>query len=74
MIDRLLKLQARMIVSGYDHPLYDKLTERGWRKLKIATTSQVAARRGVKPNTARTEILWLSPNIPETRQLSYIDN
>ncbi|UUM20951.1 DNA adenine methylase [Mycoavidus sp. SF9855] len=58
LLSAILKLKGMVILSGYAHELYDsKLAN--WRRV----TKQVQA-CGHRGGTKRTEVLWLSPNIP----------
>jgi DNA adenine methylase len=61
-----LEMRAKIIISGYEHPLYGELVKAGWNRIEHVTTAQLSQRRGVqstKAAMARTEVLWLSPNI-----------
>lgn len=66
-VDHCLKLRGMSIISGYNHPIYDRLVDRGWRKVEIPREVKSINKNTVKNNpdliTARTEILWVSPNI-----------
>lgn len=56
LLDRLLCLQGKAIISGYDSPLYEeKLENNGWRKVskKLTTSARIQSQ----------ETLWLSPSI-----------
>jgi DNA adenine methylase len=51
----LQSLKGYVILSGYDHPIYNELLQR-WRII-----SRKALADGAKE---RTEVLWISPNVP----------
>lgn len=53
LIDQLLGVEGKVIVSGYSCPLYDRAFK-GWRRFKRATRSDRA-----RP---RTEVLWVKPS------------
>lgn len=67
LIDVLLTVKGIAVVSGYDHPVYAKLNEKGWQRSEFQTVSYAAGRnRGTKMRGAgalmehvpRTEIVW----------------
>ncbi|QDH59450.1 DNA adenine methylase [Pandoraea pnomenusa] len=58
LLDALLELDGMVILSGYPHRAYDERLV-GWRR--VESKAQIAANRG---SGARTEVLWLSPNVP----------
>lgn len=62
-IEQCLKMKSQIIISGYDHIHYDRLTAAGWHKVKILTDVNATNHKNVKIKTARVEILWISPNI-----------
>lgn len=62
-IDQCLKMKSQIIISGYDHPYYDAFVQAGWNKVKILTEVKSVNHRNITKSLARTEILWLSPNI-----------
>lgn len=55
-VDRLLRLKGRAIVSGYEHPVYQKLTEHGWKHIAYGHTIPR------KDNATKyvTEHVWLN--------------
>lgn len=67
LIEAVLCSPSMFIISGYDHPLYNQLTDQGYRKIQVpaqvGAINQTQRRKNADINTARTEILWISPNI-----------
>jgi len=66
LVDLLLRMTGEAIVSGYDHPIYDRLSRaKGWVKLKYHHISKASAkkRKGAVRQARRIEILWLSPGV-----------
>lgn len=55
LLDALLRLQGKVVVSGYPSPLYDNRL-RSWAKHE--TSARISAGRGT---ALRTECLWISP-------------
>ncbi len=58
LLDALRALKGYVVLSGYPNPLYDDALK-GWRRVKKQT--HIFANKG---SGVRTEVLWLSPNIP----------
>jgi site-specific DNA-adenine methylase len=44
VVDRLLKLRAQAVVSGYPHPMYEALDRAGWQRLERTRISGAAGR------------------------------
>jgi len=69
LVDALLSLPGRFMVSCYRHPIYDRLAEHGWKCVEwthYATSVSKArptAPTGVPQDGTfrRTELLWLDP-------------
>jgi len=73
LVDTLLAIRGRAVVSGYDHPIYRRLEAAGWRRVERETACHAAGRvRGskllgdgaAKRHARRVEVLWLHPRIP----------
>lgn len=69
MVEKLLKVKGRMILSGYPHEVYRPLVEAGWRTQTLEVACMVVARtkqtgllgRGALDTQKRTERCWISP-------------
>lgn len=70
MVDCLLELQGAVVLSGYEHDVYQPLVEARWECIKIETTcnaagkvkgSQLRGEGAAKQNAARTECIWRNP-------------
>lgn len=67
LIDRLLKLQGKAILSGYAHPVHTPLEKAGWERRDFDMICSVVGRtkdtRGIsKARLRRVETIWISPN------------
>lgn len=63
LVSRLLQIQhASVILSGYDHPVYDPLTQSGWTKHTI----EIARRASGKRHDRAQEIIWVRTNSQST--------
>lgn len=69
LVARCLKLQGKVLLSGYEHGLYRPLVEAGWRSVKWKTACHAAGRTrltGLKgagsamARQARTEVVWMN--------------
>jgi len=67
LVDALLALKGKALISGYANPLYTKLEAAGWRRRDFATVCHAAPRtrasglRGsgsLTANAPRTETVW----------------
>ena len=71
LVDALLRLQGKAILSGYHTPLYGPLEDAGWERLEYAMDLAAAARvktfhsmsANGKSRRKRIEYLWLSPKV-----------
>lgn len=53
-VDKCLESKSKLLISGYDSPIYDKLVEKGFNKVKFDVSTTDGNR---KPKT-KTEVLW----------------
>lgn len=69
LVARCLKLQGKVLLSGYENGLYSPLVEAGWRSAKWKTACHAAGRTrltGLKgagsamARQARTEVVWMN--------------
>ena len=74
LVDTLLSVKGKVILSCYDHPTYDPLVETGWQKITIDTVCHMAGKnrgsktRGVgnlKLHASRRETLYMNFTIPK---------
>lgn len=71
-IQQIQAIRGKVMVSGYDHPLYTPLIENGWTqvKLDVATTAGLSKKKALEQRLTgesvygarerRTESLWLN--------------
>lgn len=60
LVDRLLALRGRAVLSGYAHPVYAPLERAGWHRLSRDVPLRAQNSR-VSAETRRQECLWVSP-------------
>lgn len=71
LVDLLLHIKGKAMLSGYEHNIYKSLEQAGWIKIKIeARCCATGTTKGTKylqnkengEKLKRTECVWLSPN------------
>lgn len=69
LVETLLQVKGKVVLSGYEHPIYTALSLVGWRKIIFQTACYAAVRtrnsglRGVGSalkKVPRTEVVWLN--------------
>jgi DNA adenine methylase len=61
LIDIVLSCKSAIVISGYDHHVYDKLVEYGWQKIQFQTITQMNNVKGTgqrKAKLQRVECVW----------------
>lgn len=61
LVDLLLEMKGKAILSGYDHSVYDRLVENGWHKILLGEYAKSSAYN--KPGEKKTvgaEVLWVN--------------
>ncbi|KXL50254.1 MAG: hypothetical protein FE78DRAFT_27537 [Acidomyces sp. 'richmondensis'] len=72
LVDRMLQVQGMVVLSGYDHPLYDRLEAAGWDK--ATHSARVMAHNPRNAGYAlRTECLWMNPAAQARRMHQQLD-
>ncbi|MGC9030097.1 MAG: DNA adenine methylase [Desulfomonilaceae bacterium] len=70
MVDVLLGIKGMAILSGYAHPVYNKLEQNGWQRIDYSTSCHAVGRTRqtgvIGPGSAakkspRVESVWLNP-------------
>ena len=78
LIEVLLEAKGYAVVSGYDHPIYNRLDDAGWTRVEIdRLTTMTASQRGkgedwdreIKPRGKRTEVVWLNEKAQTVREV-----
>ncbi|MGQ9555904.1 MAG: DNA adenine methylase [Anaerolineae bacterium] len=79
LVGRLLGIQGKAMLSGYNHAIYQSLERAGWTRHDFAVTchsvghTRLTGLQGTgtcREKHARTESVWLSPNcLGQARQL-----
>lgn len=61
LIELLIQVKGKVIICGYEHPIYDKLN---WKK--VSKTSAAAGQSG---SVLREEVLWINPQAEKQQDL-----
>ena len=64
LIEIVLSCKSAIVISGYDHPIYDKLLEHEWQKIQFQTITQMSNTKGEgqrKLKLKRVECVWRNP-------------
>lgn len=79
LVDLLLERSAAVVLSGYDHSVYQPLEDAGWERINLRSYSSAAARnRNCKTRgegallkyVPRVEVIWRSPRAVELLPLT----
>lgn len=74
LVDTILACKGAVVLSGYDHPVYQPLVEAGWEVIRVETVCYAAGRvRGsglqgagaAKAKAPRVEVVWRNPRAVE---------
>ena len=78
LIEVLIQAKGYGVVSGYGHPIYNRLEDEGWTRVEIdRLTTMTASQRGkgedwdreIKPRGKRTEVVWLNEKAQTVREV-----
>ena len=70
LVDLLLNIKGKCVLSGYPSPVYDRLTEAGWIRKEFNTACHAAGKTrnsnlqgagSVMKHQPRTEVVWIKP-------------
>ena len=65
LVDTLINIKGKVILSGYNHPIYNRLLENGWERVILGEY----AKRGQKTNDGELdkgiEFIWVNYNVKE---------
>jgi DNA adenine methylase len=79
LVQLLLNIKGKAVVSGYEHSIYKPLEEAGWHKVTIPTVAHAAGKtrnsglQGMSTNLAkvpRVEVIW--SNVPPIKDESFL--
>ena len=78
LVNTVLLCKSAIVISGYDHPVYDKLVEHGWHKIQFQTITHMSNTKGEgqrKSKLQRMECVWRNPQAvaATTHNLSLFD-
>lgn len=62
LVDLLLKVKGKVVLSGYDHPIYNKLLDNGWKKVVLGNYSK-RSQKSKEELDDGTEFVWINYDI-----------
>ena len=60
-VERVLKLKGMVLISGYEHPIYERLEKEGWKKSYYFRR----AKASLKSRPVVKEVVWWNQNLEE---------
>jgi DNA adenine methylase len=79
LVSILLRLEGKILLSGYSHPIYQPLEDAGWTRLDFNKTSFAAARTQqsgllgagcITEKQQRIESVWMNYRVDHNKELS----
>ena len=58
LVDMLLQLKGKAILSGYDTPIYDRLVDAGWEKIAMGDIAVTLNKKINEKRTRKQEYVW----------------
>ena len=77
LVEVLLAVQGMVVLSGYDHPVYDRLGQAGWHVDAHGTNANMDTAAGHGSKARRVEMVYRNPQAAERalmRPLFLLDN
>ena len=60
LIDVLIGIKGKVVLSGYDHPIYDKLLENGWSKILLGEYAKRSEKSNEGELSKGKEFVWVN--------------
>jgi DNA adenine methylase len=60
-VERVLKLKGMVLISGYEHPIYERLEKEGWKKSYYFRRASAS----LKSRPVVKEVVWWNQNLEE---------
>jgi DNA adenine methylase len=70
LVERLLTIKGKAVLSGYDHALYAPLGRAGWDTRYTVRRSTAANYKTSKGHSMRTEVLWFNPAAQQATEVA----
>lgn len=61
LVEQILVLQGKVVLSGYAHPVYKPLADANWQRYDIKTKCSVPNAAIIKHRSPRIETVWVKP-------------
>lgn len=63
LVDKLIKVEGKVILSGYDHDIYNDLLNNGWKKVFLGEYSKRGQKENVGELDKGAEFVWINYEI-----------
>lgn len=60
LVETLINLKGKVILSGYDHPIYDRLMDNGWKKVVLGDYSKRSQKTNSGELDEGKEFVWIN--------------
>ena len=60
LVDLLLKIKGKAILSGYNHNIYNRLIENGWRKIFLGEFNKSCMKAEDGKKDKGQEFVWIN--------------
>ena len=60
LVNTLLTVKGKVVLSGYDHPIYDTLLSNGWKKIALGNYSKRSQHTNSGELTMGKEFVWVN--------------
>lgn len=76
LVRRIKKIEGKVVLSGYEHKIYQSLQQQGWKKMQWNVSCNATAKtkitkaigKGGLKQHQRIECLWISPNLGDKKE------
>lgn len=63
LVNKLLHIKGKVILSGYDHEIYNKLIDKGWEKVLLGEYSKRSQKHNEGELDKGKEFVWVNYNV-----------
>ena len=60
LVDILLNVKGKVVLSGYDHPIYNRLLDEGWNKIALGDYSKRSQKSNNGELDEGKEFVWIN--------------
>ena len=60
LVDTLIGIKGKVVLSGYDHPIYNKLLDNGWSKVVLGEYAKRSQKTNEGELSKGKEFIWVN--------------